>query len=158
MSQKFLLSTISDVLEFCKILSNSDIDLKIVLDYPQIFSAELYDNFLQKIIMDKIELGSKEVISFNQKLEEYKTLIGGLHMWGKLKKGEKWISHAGNFNDFFSYDNTLKKAFLESVFKTFNDDMPRYFVPEVNSGEDDLNSIVTDMQNEGFKFISKKIL
>ena len=40
-----------------------------------------------------------------------------------------------------------------SVFSTFNDDIARYFVPEVNSGESDLHSIVNDLEQEGFIFI-----
>ena len=155
---KFLLSTYSDVLEFCSILSKSNIKLKIVLDYPQLFSAEVIphkkkeENWMgpnPSQLVKKIEL-------FNQDLEQYKEVIGGFHMWGKLKKGNRWIPHAGNFNTFFSNNNDLKREFLSSVSSTFNDDIERYFVPEVHSGESDLHSIVTDMEQEGFTFTSKK--
>jgi len=51
------------------------------------------------------------------------------------------------------YDLDYKKTFLEYMFDTFNDGIDRYFVPEVNSGREDLVSIVNDLRNEGFKFI-----
>jgi hypothetical protein len=150
---KFLLSTCSDISEFCRVLSNSDIDLKIVLDYPQIFSAIIDEN--NKISTDNLEGAVEKIKLFNQELKKYREVIGGFHMWGKLKKGNRWVPHAGNFNTFFSNNNDLKHEFLSSVSSTFNDDIERYFVPEVNSGEDDLHSIVADMEQEGFVFTSK---
>jgi len=155
----FLLSTCSDILELCKVLNNENIDLKIALDYPQLFSAEVIpnkkknDNWMGSNPSQLLE----KIISFNQKLEKYKELIGGFHMWGKLKKGDRWIPHAGSFDTFFSGNDDLKNEFLKSVFSTFNDGIMRYFVPELNSGESDLHSIVTDMEQAGFTFTSAKI-
>lgn len=147
---KFLLSTCSDILNFCEILKNSNIDLKIVLDYPQIFSAEL-------IKMDNVNL--KKILSFNSELTKYKDIIGGFHMWGKRKSEKgRWTPHTGDLNTFFSNNNDLKHQFLTSILNTFNDDIERYFVPEVNSGEEDLISIVNDMEQEGFIFISENNL
>ncbi|MCL1932076.1 MAG: hypothetical protein FWF55_09690 [Treponema sp.] len=150
---KFLLSTSSDVLKFGEILSNSDIDLKIVLDYPQIFSAIINED--KEIGMDNLEGAMEKIESFNEELKKHREVIGGFHMWGKLKKGNRWIPHAGNFDTFFSNNDDLKHEFLSSVFSTFNDGIDRFFVPEVNSGQDDLHSIVADMEKEGFIFISK---
>jgi hypothetical protein len=156
----FLLSTCFDVLEFCKILCSSeysDIDLKIFLDYPQLFSSETKKEKKQENWMGSNPLLLVEkIIKFNHDIQKYRELIGGFHMWGKLRSGNRWIPHAGNFDTFFSNDIKLKHDFLSSVFSTFNDGTARYFVPEVNSGESDLHSIVTDMENEGFLFISKK--
>jgi hypothetical protein len=149
---KFLLSKCSDILEFCIILNNSNIDLKIVLDYPQIFSAETdrkkEENWMganPSQLLDKI-------ILFNQDIKKYNKIIGGFHMWGKLKTGNRWTPHAGNFNNFFSNNYSMKKKFLTSVFSTFNDGIYRYFVPEINSGKNDLHSIVNDMEKVGFDF------
>jgi hypothetical protein len=145
---RFLLQYCSDVLAFCNLLFNdySDIDLKVVLDYPQIISAETKMNFTK---FDKI-------FTFNQKLEKYINRIGGFHMWGKKKSDSgKWVAHYGNFDDFFSKNYKLKEDFLNSVFSTFNDNQSRYFVPEVNSNESDLNAIIKDMKEAEFEFISK---
>jgi hypothetical protein len=144
--EKFLLATCADVLEFCGILKRTDISLKIVLDYPQIFSAEL-------INMNNVSL--KKILAFNKELSKYRNVIGGFHMWGKRKSGNgRWTPHTGNFDTFFNYNKEMKFEFLHSVSQTFDDDIERYFVPEVNSGEEDVFSIVSDMENSGFKFIT----
>lgn len=59
----------------------------------------------------------------------------------------------GDLNSYFMYDMDFKKTFLEFIFDTFNDGIDRYFVPEVNSGSEDLISIVNDLSEVGFKFI-----
>jgi len=46
----------------------------------------------------------------------------------------------------------MKKYFLESLFNLLSDELPRYFVPEVNSGNQDVASIVNDMISVGLKF------
>jgi len=153
---KFILSTYKNVLEFCETLikpDNSGIDLKIVLDYPQLFSAEtkIEKNVENWMGSNPLQLVEK-IIEFNLNIKKYKELIGGFHMWGKLRSGNRWIPHAGNFDTFFSNDNELKEKFLKSFFSTFNDGIARYFVPEVNSGEDDLKSIVTDIKEESFAY------
>jgi len=147
----FLLSTCFEVEEFCKTLSspeNSNNDLKIVLDYPQLFSAE-------QINLDTLnENDLKTITLFNEKIIKYREKIGGLHMWGKRKdKKGKWASHQGDFNTFFSKKEELKNEFLSSVFSTFNDDKARYFVPEANCRKD-IHSIVNDMIKAGFSFES----
>jgi len=143
---KFILLKCADIIEFCKILKNPkyiNIKLNIVIDYPQIFSAEVNMNDIK---LDKI-------IKFNEEIKDYIDLIGGFHMWGKTKSDKgKWSAHTGDFNTFFSGDLELKKEFLSSVSSTFNDGIPRFFVPEVNSGEKDLNSIIKDMKKY-FDFI-----
>jgi hypothetical protein len=154
---KFLLSKCSDILEFCNVLSrNSDINLKIVLDYPQLFSSETKIDKKTSNWMGSNPLQLvKNIITFNQEIEKYKELIAGFHMWGKCKdKNGKWAPHQGNFDTFFSNNDKLKNMFLTSVFSTFNDGIERYFVPEVNSGENDLHSIIADMENAGFIFKS----
>jgi len=150
---KFLLSTCSDVLYFCRILNQSNIKLKIVLDYPQLFSAETDKGKRANHPFgpDSSQLFEK-IMAFNWNLEKYSKLIGGIHMWGKLKTKNRWTPHAGNFDTFFNNNKILKETFLNSVFTTFNDDIVRYFVPEVNSGVSDFHSIVTDMEQAGFIF------
>jgi len=153
----FLLSKCSDVLLFCTKLSQYPIgcNLKIVLDYPQLFSVETMKGKTSKLSFesDSNELLEK-IIAFNLKIKEYRELIGGFHMWGKLKSENRCIPHAGNFDTFFNFNQLAKEAFLSSVFSAFNDDIPRYFVPEVNSGENDFHSIVTDMEKAEFRFIT----
>ena len=134
---KFLLSKSSSIIEFLENLKLKKLRLKLVLDYPQVFSAEL-------IKMDSIKL--EKIIDFNKSISQYIDYIGGFHLWGKRKslKG-RWTPHTGDLNTFFSNNNILKEEFINSIKDTFNDDKYRYFVPEVNSSEEDLQSIVNDL-------------
>jgi hypothetical protein len=152
------------VLDFAYILSNSNSGLKIVIDYPQLFSAVYISTNIKKkkelqhkrIMIDEEIL--EKIISFNNEIREYKEIIGGFHMWGKSKdENGNWTSHSGNFNDFFSKKDELKQKFLESVSSTFNDGIERYFVPEVNSGDKDLFSIIDDMEKDKRFIFPQKI-
>ena len=97
---------------------------------------------------------AEKIIKFNYDLKKYGKFISSFHMWGKLKTRYGWTPHAGNFDTFFSNNNELKHSFLTSVFSTFDDNIRRYFVPEVNSGVNDFHSIVVEMEQAGFKFNS----
>lgn len=116
-----------------------------VLDYPQIFSAE-------SIKMDNIKL--EKILKFNEDISKYISYIGGFHLWGKKKsKNGRWTPHVGNLNTFFSNNQTLKEKFIKSIVDTFSDDNTRYFVPEVNSSEEDLHSIMYDLLKYNIEFI-----
>lgn len=74
-------------------------------------------------------------------------------MGEKESENGRRLVHMGDLNSYFMYDMDFKKTFLEFIFDTFNDGIDRYFVPEVNSGSEDLISIVNDLREVGFKFI-----
>ena len=134
---KFIISNGKSIIQFLQELQNRNLKLKLVLDYPQVFSAEA-------VKMDDIKL--KKIINFNNNIKEYISYIGGFHLWGKRKSQTgRWTSHTGDLNTFFSNNNELKEEFINSVINTFDDDIVRYFVPEVNSSEDDLQSIINDL-------------
>jgi len=42
---------------------------------------------------------------------------------------------------------------LKELLDLFDDDIPRYFVPEVQSGYDDYHAIINDFVKAGFKFV-----
>lgn len=142
---KFLMSTGSDILKLCKIIKQNELELSIVLDYPQLFTA-------QKIGMNNIDLAP--IIDFNTRLVEYRDVVDGIHIWGRRKNSKgRWITHVGDLNSYFDNNQVLKNKFLLSLYHTFDDDNKRYFVPEVNSGEEDLFSIVSDLESAGFKMM-----
>lgn len=145
----FLLSTCADMLKFCEFLSNGHSELGLIVDYPQLFSAE-------KIKMDQLRLD--KILKFNQELKQYADTVGAIHLWGKQKREGKtrtlrWTAHCGDLNTFFSGDSEKKATFLTSVIETFDDSAERYFVPEVNTTEEDLQSIVTDLISAGITFV-----
>lgn len=47
---------------------------------------------------------------------------------------------------------TKKDEFIKSVIDTFDDNSIRFFVPEVNSSEEDLQSIICDLLKHNIKF------
>ena len=96
---------------------------------------------------------TKTCIDFNNNIKQYISYIGGFHLWGKRKSQTgRWTSHNGNLNTFFSNNDLLKDEFINSVIGTFDDNMVRYFVPEVNSSEEDLQSIINDLLKYDIKF------
>lgn len=143
---KFLFSTCADLVDLCIFLSKGHKELGVIIDYPQLFSAE-------KIKMDNLDL--KTILAFNKSIAPYKSTVGAIHLWGKRKgkNSNRWAAHSGDLNTFFSYDIDKKNTFLSSIKNTFNDDIERYFVPEVNTSEEDLKSIVNDIVSNGISFI-----
>lgn len=141
---KFLISNSKSIIRFLQELQNRNLKLKLVLDYPQVFSAEA-------IKMDDIKL--QKIINFNNNIKPYILCVGGFHLWGKRKSQMgRWTSHTGDLNTFFSNNNLLKDEFINSVIDTFNDNVVRFFVPEVNSKEEDLQSIISDLLKHDIKF------
>ncbi len=63
------------------------------------------------------------------------------------------VAHSGDLNSFFYDDEVVKAMFLAKMINTFDDNIVRYFVPEVNSSNRDLCSIVNDLKESGFRFI-----
>ena len=141
---KFIISNGKSIIQFLQELEVRKLRLKLVLDYPQVFSAE-------SIKMDDIKL--KKIIEFNNNIKPYISHIGGFHLWGKRKSQTgRWTSHTGDLNTFFSNNNLLKDEFISSVVNTFDDNDIRFFAPEVNSSEEDLQSIIFDLLKYDVKF------
>ena len=142
---KFIISNSNSIINFLEELEKQDLKLKLVLDYPQVFSADL-------IKMDSINL--TKILNFNEKIKKYINNIGGFHLWGKKKSmsSNRWTPHNGDLNSFFSNNESKKEEFIKSILDTFSDDKKRYFVPEVNSSEEDLQSIINDLIKYGIEF------
>ena len=84
---------------------------------------------------------------------DFRDLIRGIHLWGKKSNiNGRFTSHVGNLDTYFQ-NKELKEVFLKEIFNLLNDGKSRYFVPEVNSSEENLQSIVKDMIDVGYKFI-----
>ena len=49
-------------------------------------------------------------------------------------------------------DNNIKRHFLRELHNLLSDGSARYFLPEVNSKSEHLQSIVRDLIDSGFKF------
>jgi hypothetical protein len=140
---KFIISDISQITDLSKRMDGLNSNLKITLDIPQLFTTH--------------KISKRNIKIMPQLFEEIKSIrhnIAGIHLWGKRisAKGRR-VAHVGDLNSYFLEDTEVKKMFLNEMHNTFNDDIKRYFVPEVNSSSEDLKSIVNDLKNAGFVFI-----
>jgi hypothetical protein len=145
---RFLISKLDSISQLCEAVHCRELELRLALDYPQLFAAEHYK--LEQFKMDRF-------IEQNRLLEQHRPLISSIHIWGKTKRETKrakshWIAHFGDLNSLFNNDVSAKRRFLDYLIEFYNDDKPRYFIPEVNSSADDLQSIVNDFMNAGADF------
>jgi hypothetical protein len=138
----FIVSSIDQLLEFSKHLDKQDVGLRITLDLPQLFTAHAISKS-KMVLMEKL-------------FDDIRTIrhnILGIHLWGKREsENGRRVAHIGDLNSYFAGDIKFKERFLERMLDTFNDEVYRYFVPEVNSGSEDLISIVEDLKRTGFEF------
>lgn len=134
---KFLIGKANEIVALCKQIKENNLNLRIVLDFPQLLTSENIDTlkFKQEKYQNAIEM-----------IYQYRDLIKGIHIWGK-KKSEtgRWVAHCGNFDTYFDGDEETKKIFIDGIERVCNDEQKRFFVPEVNSGAEDLHYILNDL-------------
>ena len=134
---KFLIGKAKEIVTLCEQIKEYNLSLRIVLDFPQLLTAENIDTlkFKREKYQNAIDM-----------ICQYRDLIKGIHIWGK-KKSEtgRWVAHCGNFDTYFDGNEEIKKTFIDGIIKVCNDGQKRFFVPEVNSGAEDLKSILKDM-------------
>lgn len=137
---KFVISKLADLSNLCELIETTGLSLKVAYDVPQVFTAHQ---------------ANKEE-SFVKLIEETKLLrkhIGGVHLWGKkLSKTGRKVSHCGDLDSYFG-DAAIKNHFLQTFKDCFDDGIVRKMVLEVNSGNDDLQSIIRDLKNTDVEFI-----
>lgn len=137
---KFVISKVKDIDALCEAIEKAGAQLKVAYDVPQIYTAH----------NAKTE---DEYIRLLEESKRLRSLIGGVHLWGKSTSstGRK-VSHCGDLNSYFG-DQTIKEHFLQAFKDCFDDGVARKMVLEVNSGNADLKSIVTDLRSVGICFV-----
>ena len=109
----------------------------IVLDFPQLLTAENIDSI--KFKPEKYQLAI-------DMLSAYRGIIKGIHIWGKKKNATgRWVAHCGNLDTYFGSNEEVKRLFISGIEQICNDDSPRFLVPEVNSGAEDLAMIMEEL-------------
>ncbi|WP_044928446.1 hypothetical protein [Butyrivibrio sp. AD3002] len=135
---KFLVSKAADIGALCEKIRQKDVKLGVVLDFPQLLTAE------------HINTDPFEKLKYHSALNpllEYRNEIKGLHIWGKKQNDTgRMIAHVGNLNTYFPNPED-KRYFLDGIYALCRDDARRFFVPEVNSGQADFESVVMDVVN-----------
>jgi hypothetical protein len=126
----FLISNSSNIAGLLQNIKERDLQLKIMLDIPQMFTGQAKAS--------RLDLGSIEA-AFSEFAKD-KNMIVGIHIWGNNGN-----AHMGDLNGLFNKHNLPKAEFMDFVARYFNDGKLRYLVPEVNSSQKDFDSIITDI-------------
>lgn len=131
---RFVLGKTQEIVEFCKLIKEQNINLGVVLDFPQLLTAEHLDT----LKFDKIKFNS-----FINQLIPCRQNIKGIHIWAK-KKSEKgrWVAHCGTFETYFDGNTENMNCFINGIKNLCDDNVSRFLVPEVNSGQKDLFEII----------------
>ena len=137
---KFILSKNQDVSCLCNEIARAGHRLRIAYDVPQIFTAHNAKS-------------EDEYISLLKEAKSFRKHIGGVHLWGKsVSSNGRKVAHCGDLNSYFGNTDT-KYHFLTAFRDCFDDDITRKMVLEVNSGNEDLLSIVSDLRSVGINFV-----
>ena len=138
---KFLVSKLQDVAALCEQIEKNQLRLKIAYDVPQIYTA--HNAKKQTAYLDLL-----------RQTRELRQHIGGVHLWGKRKsESGRLVAHCGDLTSYFDDDMETKQLFLQEFARCFDDGVSRKMVLEVNSGNDDLMSIITDLRSVGVVFV-----
>lgn len=142
---QFIISEANSLIDLSNQIVRKNLGLKIALDIPQLFTAH-------SLSIKKYQ----KIPELLDSLRDIRQTISGVHLWGKNDVNGRRTPHAGDLNTYFYGRNEMKQLLLESMRRLLDDNVPRYFVPEVNSfdGSDqqNLNSIVSDLLDAGFCF------
>jgi hypothetical protein len=134
---KFLVGKAKEIAALCEIIRQRSLKLGVVLDFPQLLTAEGIDTL--KFKTEKYQAAIDTIIP-------YRDLIRGVHIWGKKKSATgRWVAHAGNLDTYFGDNQEAKALFISGIEQICNDGVKRFLVPEVNSGSTDLDAIVRDI-------------
>ena len=138
---KFILSKIQDIAALCDAIEGNQLQLRIAFDIPQIYTAH----------NAKTE---REYIGLLEETKLFREYIGGVHLWGnRVSEPGRKVAHCGDLKSYFG-DADVKQHFLEAFRNCFDDDVVRKMVLEVNSGNEDLMSIIRDLKSVGIVFFS----
>lgn len=134
---RFLVGKATEIAALCEVIMQNDLKLGVVLDFPQLLTAENIDPLKFKV--EKYQAAIDTILP-------YRNLIKGIHIWGKKKSATgRWVAHSGNFDTYFGGNDDIKRFFLSGIYQICNDCDRRFLVPEINSGTDDLISIINDL-------------
>lgn len=138
----FLLSKVQDFKDFSDYISNNNIDLGLIVDFPQLLNAE------------KARSDKNELIRVLEEINYFKHNVKAFHIWGQ----NGTFAHIGDLRDYFN-NTELETFFYEKIGEIFADEQSDYFfIPEINCGygvktkDECLLDIVTKLKNVGFSF------
>ena len=126
-----------EIAALCELIRQHGLHLGVVLDFPQLLTAEG---------IDTLKFKAEKYQAAIDTLAPYRSLIKGVHIWGKKKSATgRWVAHAGNLDTYFGDNSETKSLFIAGIEQICNDGAKRFLVPEVNSGANDLAAIMGDL-------------
>ena len=139
---KFVLSKIDSLVALSDIIDREGLHLRFAFDFPQLYTAHNCSNAKANKYFELIK-----------ELEPIKHNIAGVHLWGKRNSptGRK-VAHCGDLRSYFEDDEEIRMRFLKEFVTLFSDGQKRRLVLEVNSSNEDLQSIIADLVSVGVKF------
>lgn len=133
----FIVGKANEIVELCNKIKARNINLGIVLDFPQLLTAER---------LDTLKFNANKYFSLIDEISKHRDIIKGIHIWGKKKsESGRWVAHAGNLDTFFNSNEEYKTAFINGIRRICDDNTKRFLVPEVNTGTEDLKNIMEDI-------------
>lgn len=139
---KFLISSVNDIQRLCDAIAKYQFDLRISLDVSQLLETEAYHTRY---------LGDDKIRLLFGKVKGFRDYVGGIHVLGKMGGAEgRKRTNTWDFDSMFGSSRKKKTAFLESLTFVFDDEVQRYFVPEITSGIEEMDSVICDLQGAGF--------
>jgi hypothetical protein len=139
---KFLISSEKQLNDLCNLIQSFKLNLRFALDFLQIFT---FHGGPQNLSIEEMKIILRD-------LDELQPMTESIHLWGKTKsKSGRIVSHSGNLGTYFE-DQEKKEVFLSWLRSFLTDGKTRYFVPEVNSSDEDLHAIIQDLERVGIKF------
>lgn len=134
---RFVVGKADEIVSLCEAIESYNLQLGIVLDFPQLLTAER---------IDTLKFNTEKYCAAIEKIHPYQHLIKGIHIWGKKKNPKgRWIAHCGTLDTYFGGNEQGKNAFLGGIQRICDDNRMRFLVPEVNSGAEDLENIIRDV-------------
>lgn len=120
---KFLVGKAKEIVALCEAIEAHNLNWGIVLDFPQLLTAEN---------IDPIKFKAEKYFAAVCAIDPWKSQIKGIHIWGKKKSATgRWVAHAGNLDTYFDRNTEIKECFLSGIRRICDDDNVRFLVPEV---------------------------
>lgn len=134
---KFLFGNSKELISLFELIKKRNLKLGLVLDFPQLLTSEK---------INTLEFDLAKYTDIIDKISVYRHLIKGIHIWGKKKSANnRWIAHVGTLDTYFGNNTYNKNEFINGIYKICDDNIRRFLVPEVNSGREDLVSVLNDI-------------
>jgi hypothetical protein len=135
---KYLMQTVDDIINIRKTIKEMKYHMKLTIDISALFKKKSYGHDLEERL---------------NKLSEIRNSIVGIHL-SNIQDVYSIFSEIRKEDDVYlnSYGYRKYSDFLGGISAIFNDNLPRYFVPEHVVGSEDLEELVDVLLRGGFSF------